>query len=105
MTQFRRIIAGQAVLTPYRFSYTRNFENVNTPSLRLDFDISPESTPPTNVHVLIGANGVGKSMLLRDFVKAARGLTSALGLFSYHTTTLLSNSVSESFVNIVHISY
>jgi len=38
--------------------------------LTLNFTVSPESYPPTNVHVLIGRNGVGKTTLLNDMSRA-----------------------------------
>lgn len=42
--------------------------SVNPPSLT--FNVVPESQPPTNVHVIIGRNGVGKSRLLNRFENA-----------------------------------
>ncbi|AJC66936.1 AAA family ATPase [Dickeya zeae] len=33
-----------------------------------EFNVYPDSRPPTNIHVLIGRNGVGKSHLLRTIV-------------------------------------
>ncbi|WP_229819955.1 AAA family ATPase [Streptomyces abikoensis] len=38
-------------------------------SVRLSFEVAPESLPPTNIHVLIGRNGVGKSFLLNNLTR------------------------------------
>ncbi|MEV1319413.1 AAA family ATPase [Micromonospora arborensis] len=71
--QFRRIAHGGARVTPYEFEY----QPTNGPSStgpiwaqRLQFTVSPGEQPPTNIHVLIGRNAVGKSHLLRSLVRA-----------------------------------
>ncbi|UVA77936.1 ATP-binding protein [Pandoraea commovens] len=61
--QFRRILDGGAMLTEYRFVYTAPFGDSVGP-MQLDFEVVPNSLPPTNIHVLIGRNGVGKTTLL-----------------------------------------
>lgn len=68
---FRGILRGQAYLTPFRFSYTypvRGAEEKDVPSLT--FSVEPRSTPPTNVHAIIGRNGVGKTTLLSHLARA-----------------------------------
>lgn len=103
--QFRRIIMGQAPLTPYRFSYNRPL-GPTTPELRLEFGVHPDVMPPTNVHVLIGANGVGKSSLLRDFVDAASGSTAASGSFRDEMTSDFSaEKQTVPFANVVHVAF
>lgn len=66
--QFRRVIAGNAPLTKFHFAYRDPGSSIS-PSLDLDFKVAPESTPPTNIHVLIGRNGVGKTTLLNNIVR------------------------------------
>jgi hypothetical protein len=66
--QFRRLAAGGERLTSYEFSYTSpkpagRRDEVPDP-VTLDFKVVPDSNPPTNIHVLIGPNGVGKTQLL-----------------------------------------
>ena len=36
----------------------------------MEFSVEPESEPPTNIHVLIGRNGVGKTYLLNHMTRA-----------------------------------
>lgn len=103
--QFRRIISGKAPLTPFSFSYRRESKHP-LPGLELRFDVEPSSLPPTNTHVIIGANGVGKSSLLRDFLSAANGSERATGTFIDHGGGAPFNEVeSFPFVNTVHIAF
>lgn len=69
--QYRRIIRGGAELTDYKFRYEGpkpEIEDIDP--LSLEFEVRPESRPPTNVHVLIGRNGVGKTFLLNAMTRA-----------------------------------
>jgi len=60
--QFARLARGGARLTPYQFVYRKG-------SLGLAFKVDPSSSPPSNIHVLIGRNGVGKSTVLNGIAK------------------------------------
>jgi predicted ATPase len=68
--QFHRMALGGARLTNYEFSYTARRHIRRVDPLTLSFSVAPESYPPTNVHVLIGRNGVGKTTLLNDMAQA-----------------------------------
>ncbi|WP_017235517.1 AAA family ATPase [Pandoraea sp. B-6] len=67
--QFRRILSGGAVLTSYRFYYTAPMGS-DDGEMQLAFEVTPNSLPPTNIHVVIGRNGVGKTTLLNSIVEA-----------------------------------
>ncbi|MFA6900573.1 MAG: AAA family ATPase [Desulfurivibrionaceae bacterium] len=69
--QYRRILGGGAELTPYRFRYLGPSPQVQgVDPLNLEFRVTPDSRPPTNIHVLIGRNGVGKSFILNAMTRA-----------------------------------
>lgn len=69
--QFRRIIAGGARLTNYSFRYRGPTQIDPTfEPVVLDFEVDPFSKPPSNVQVIIGRNGVGKSHLLNAMSRA-----------------------------------
>jgi predicted ATPase len=68
--QFHRMALGGVRLTSYEFSYTARRRSRRVEPLSLTFTVAPESYPPTNVHVLIGRNGVGKTTLLDDMARA-----------------------------------
>jgi hypothetical protein len=69
--QFRRLARGGERLTRYSVRYqlpSVSYRPGGTPTL--SFDVFPESEPPTNIHVLIGRNGVGKTFLLNRMFRA-----------------------------------
>ncbi|MXY54002.1 MAG: AAA family ATPase [Gammaproteobacteria bacterium] len=77
--QFRRILRGDARLTDYAFQYVGRPQQIDPACdpIEMSFKVEPLSQPPTNVHVLIGRNGVGKSHLLNAMSRAlALGETS-----------------------------
>jgi len=67
--QFKRILNGGSIQTEFHFEY-QILQGPKTAGLSLEFHVDPESNPPSNVHVLIGRNGVGKTHLLNNMVKA-----------------------------------
>lgn len=68
--QFNRIANGGARLTKYKFSYISCQEHHLCPQMKLDFEVFPESLPATNIHVLIGKNGVGKTTLITNMIRS-----------------------------------
>ena len=68
--QFNRMATGGVRLTDYEFSYTARQHRKRDDPLKLSFSVKHESYPPTNVHVLIGRNGVGKTTLLNHMAQA-----------------------------------
>ena len=63
--QFYRLAHGGARLSRYDFSYVLPpTDAIAAAPAALSFAVEPESQPPTNIHVLIGRNGVGKTRLL-----------------------------------------
>lgn len=89
--QLRRLARGGPRLSPYRFSYQLHRRGASgTQPPTLDFEVTPEAMPPSNVHVVIGRNGVGKS-----------------DLFTHMTKFLLSSSSRDApdFVSVVSVSF
>jgi predicted ATPase len=65
--QYARVLNGDAALTEFRFLYRRP-AGEKTSAINLDFHVDPDSKPSTNIHVLIGRNGIGKTTLLNNMV-------------------------------------
>ncbi|MEB8237786.1 AAA family ATPase [Raoultella ornithinolytica] len=65
--QFSRILDDKAPLTSFSFSYQRN-QTSSFSGIRLNFETTPNAEPPTNIHILIGRNGVGKTTMLNQMV-------------------------------------
>ena len=67
--QYKRLLVGDALLTKFDFKYVMP-QTLKTAGLDLSFSVDPESNPPTNIHVVIGRNGVGKTHLLNNMAKS-----------------------------------
>jgi predicted ATPase len=98
--QFRRIAQGGSWLTAYDFDY------VTAPGaaepVRLSFSVKPRSWPPTNIHVLIGRNGVGKTTLLGNIAEAVvhpDAQTEDVGRIVW------AGDGSETFTNVVSVTF
>jgi hypothetical protein len=72
--KLHRLSIGNAELTEFRFEYV--FPDVvgAPPQPVLAFHVLPDSEPPTNVHVLIGRNGAGKTRCLQFMAKTLLGI-------------------------------
>lgn len=101
--QFRRIAHGGVTLTPYNFSYTSYVNpELGIEPLSISFEVEPESLPPTNIHVLIGRNGVGKTHLIKNIIKCIIDKNDDL----YGNLNDLSSPFGEiSFTNVVFVSF
>ena len=67
--QFKRVLEGGAPLTDFEFFY-RDPGSDKTAAIEMSFDVEHGSKPPTNIHVLIGRNGVGKTTLLNNMIRS-----------------------------------
>jgi len=103
--QYRRMAQGGARLTPYGFSFTPPKRlGDGEPPFKLAFRVKPESRPPTNIHVLIGRNGVGKTSLLAlmtNALVAPRASASQSGRFSWRKF----DDQTNNFANLVTVSF
>ncbi|WP_103599738.1 AAA family ATPase, partial [Campylobacter concisus] len=77
---YKRILDGGAILDNYSFGYETSCTN-NQAGYKLYFNVFADSNPPTNIHILIGRNGVGKTHLLNNMVKSFIGLDCENGKF------------------------
>ncbi len=69
--QFRRLANGGVRLSEFEFQFVESARpSPIVEPLELKFKVVPDSNPPTNVHVLIGSNGVGKTHLLNQMAQA-----------------------------------
>ncbi|WP_386686443.1 AAA family ATPase [Lonepinella sp. MS14437] len=67
--QFRRILEDKSPLCDFNFSFVRGVKE-NIEKLELEFNVLANSKPSTNIHAIIGRNGVGKTTLLNGMIKA-----------------------------------
>ncbi len=77
--RLHRLAHGNAELTRFQFRYTLPVSpldadtEVLTPPPILTFHVEPNSYPPTNVHVLVGRNGAGKTRCIQTLVNTVLG--------------------------------
>lgn len=102
--QLRRIAQGGKFVTPYHFSYWWPKVAIEKHRPEMGFNVDPESPIPTNVHVVIGRNGVGKSYLFHNMAKALLNETpepEAVGIFR----DMPGGPSSRSFTGLVYVSF
>ena len=68
--QFNRIALGGARLTPYNFEYKSVPIREGIEPITIEFNVDPDSYPPSNIHVIIGRNGVGKTYLISNMIRS-----------------------------------
>lgn len=67
--QYARVLEGKAELTDFKFKFVRS-EAEHLGSIDLSFDVRVSAMPSTNIHAVIGRNGVGKTTLLNGMIEA-----------------------------------
>lgn len=67
--QFLSVLQGNVLLTDFKFSFLLP-ESELFASFDLDFKVKANSSPSTNIHALIGRNGVGKTTIIKSMVGA-----------------------------------
>ena len=100
-----RLSRGDARLTKFDFSYALP-SIAEVPSATLGFAVVPESNPPTNVHALIGRNGVGKTRCMRSLALALLGRQAPVDE-SYGAIEMGGNDFDEkwSFAGVIFVSF
>lgn len=89
------ILHHDAILTSFNFSY-----KFPDSAEMIHFDVTPNSLPPSNIHVVIGRNGVGKTRLLTSLSSLLRnGRDKRLGRLRFgddHDT-----NAKDQFANLI----
>ena len=67
--QFARALHGSADRTSFIFRFQRP-ETEKQGGIQLDFSVQVDTVPSTNIHAVIGRNGVGKTTLLNGMIDA-----------------------------------
>jgi predicted ATPase len=102
--QFGRLAQGQSSLSAFTFEYHRPTPpgSANPPP-PLTFEVIPDSKPPTNIHVLIGRNGVGKSHCFYTMAMTilASSQSEERGKFVENS----SEDANEVFASLVFVSF
>ncbi|WP_029555518.1 AAA family ATPase [Xanthobacter sp. 91] len=107
--RFHRLAHGNAALTPFAFKYRIPVETPDEAALELTFEVRPESLPPSNVHVLIGRNGVGKTrcfdLLGRAFLNLPLAGGVAPGMIEPLEGSIYGQKEEYDFAGLVTVSF
>lgn len=107
--QFSRLARGGARLSRYEFSYTApKVGRSKVKPVTLSFVVEPASMPPTNIHVLIGRNGVGKTHLLNHMTRSLvekRADTAEVGAFNVVSDELGDDDIFASLVSVTFSAF
>lgn len=106
--QFRRIVRHEAPLTQYNFFYEKA-ANERYSGIRVEFSVKPNTKPSSNIHILIGRNGVGKTTLLNNMVNALLPESNAMEETGCFFTPSQSNGTAtinnDYFAGVVSVSF
>jgi predicted ATPase len=102
--QYVRLLDGKAELTNYKFKYIRRPEEKKS-GIELDFNVEVESKPPTNIHALIGRNGVGKTTVLNGMIEGI--ISQEVKLSEFYDTSGFEPSLIDKdyFSSLVSVSF
>lgn len=100
--QFRRLASGGSKLTSYHFKFVSPTPKPDIIPLELTFDVEPNSEPPTNIHILIGRNGVGKTYLINNMIDSLMKKTGEHELGKFIS---LDTNQSQLFANLVCVTF
>lgn len=103
--QFARILIGKPELTDFKFSFIMPESEKNS-QIKLDFNVEPSLKPSTNIHAIIGRNGVGKTTILNGMVQAIMDPSSSKNKFySNYSEWNKSEIDKDYFGRLVSISF
>lgn len=100
--QFRRLANGNSELTNYNFKFIAPKHSKSiSPNMEMSFSVEPKSNPPTNIHVIIGRNGVGKTHLFNNMIQSLlRPNALKYGFFQSNDRVK-----SDFFANLIAVSF
>lgn len=100
--QFSRVLEGGVPVTDFEFLYKLP-DNEEFAGYCLDFDVRAHSKPSSNIHAIIGRNGVGKTTLLNQMIRSIVNPEGAIGRFeedSIFEYTTISDGFFSSLVSV-----
>lgn len=100
LIQYRRLAFGGVRLTDYKFKFIPPKISETSEGYSLDFSVQPESFPPTNIHILIGRNGVGKTHLSNNMINSLLTNDKSFGEFVLDNT-----EIENYFANLISVSF
>ncbi|MUP38588.1 AAA family ATPase [Labilibaculum euxinus] len=102
--EYRRLTKGDSQLTEFGFKFHAPLhEKSLVDQMILEFNVKPKSNPPTNVNVIIGRNGVGKTHLFNNMISALLNGNKVGTKYGYFTDK--EDVLHNPFSNIISVSF
>ena len=102
--QFRRLASGGSRLTRYNFEFISPLIN-SKEGMTLSFLVEPYSNPPSNIHILIGRNGVGKTFLINNMINSLTKNEGERKEFGEFNLLEELDNKSDLFANLICITF
>ncbi|MFT5420427.1 MAG: putative ATPase [Candidatus Endobugula sp.] len=103
--QYRRVLEGQPPLTDFEFIYSRP-AGEKMAGIELAFDVEHDAIPRTNIHSIIGRNGIGKTTVLNGMINAITKRNSSAGKFLKRSFFAKKSPIDEDFFSsLVSVSF
>lgn len=96
--QYNRVANGGVALTDYNFFYYKDKMSYSY----INFNVIANSNPPTNIHTIIGSNGVGKSYMINNMINSVLDPENSSGKFIFNDYY---NQHSDNFSDIIYINF
>jgi len=101
-TQYRRIVQGGPTLSRFHVRYRQETLSGSAPTLTIELTVDPDKNPPSNIHAVIGSNGVGKTRLLHNIAQTTLASRGKWGQSSLEDKL---DHRQHPFTNVVYISF
>lgn len=101
-TQYRRIVQGGPTLSRFHVRYRQETLSGSTPTLTIELTVDPDKNPPSNIHAVIGSNGVGKTRLLHNI---AQTTLASRGKWRHSSLEDRLDHRQHPFTNVVYVSF
>lgn len=102
--QYKRLLGGGAELVDFDFGYLRRQDDKYA-DIHLDFKVKANSKPSTNIHAIIGRNGVGKTTLLNDMIDAIMRRADTRGVFYVQGLAGSEEIPEDYFAGLISVSF
>lgn len=103
-SQFRRVLEGGVPVTDFDFRFTLD-PSPKRAGYQLPFGVKAHSKPSTNIHALIGRNGVGKTSLLNAMTRSVTHNATDEGRFEVSSWMGFAPMGSNYFSSVISISF
>ncbi|WP_225797784.1 AAA family ATPase [Streptomyces aculeolatus] len=101
-TQYHRIAHGGPTLSRFHVRYRQETLSGSAPVLTIELRVDPDKNPPSNIHAVIGSNGVGKTHLLHNI---AQTTLTPHGRWRQSSLEDRLDRRQHPFANVVYISF